>query len=233
MAKRRQTTAQKGKVDNGLIAIIGVGILVLLLVVGLVMYNQSTSQADITVPEITYPVGVTEDGQPFKGAADAPVEIIEFADFRCSHCAAFYREFKELEEDYIHAGKVKLIFKNYPLLGQASVNVAQAVECALDQGPEAFWMFHDVLLDNQNLGDTFFSRSSLKKVAQDIGLDSGNFNRCFDANRQYVQVETDLAEGRVSGVSGTPTLFINGEQFTGRFDDAGSLQDAIDQALDE
>ena len=166
MAKRRRQAVQPAKkIDNGLVAIIGVGVVVVLLVGGLIMFNQSATTADVAPAIVDYPVGITEDGQPYKGAADAPVELVEFADFRCSHCGDFYQETKELNEDYIKTGQLKLVFKNFPVIGQPSITAAQAAECALAQGAEAFWVYHDTLFENQTTGDTLFSRSGLKGVA--------------------------------------------------------------------
>ena len=230
-AKNRKSSAAPGGVqrDNGLIAIGAVTVAVIVLIIVLIALNQTGSQIDLSAVSVDYPVGVTEDGQPFKGDANAPILLEEFADFRCPHCASFYQETKALD-DYIQNGQVKLVFLNYPVLGQASATAAQAVECALEQGPAAFWLYHDTLFENQNLGESLFNRNALKDLAGEVGLNQGDFDDCLNANQTRLAVESDVTDGSGRGVTGTPSLFINGERHNGS-PDAASLSAAFDELL--
>lgn len=233
MAKSRtRKTTSGAKRDNGLIAIGLVSVAVVVLIGALVAFNQASNRIDVSTVSVDYEVGITPDGQPFKGAADAPITVEEYADFRCPHCADFHTEFKEIEDEYVQTGQVRLVFRNYPVLGQASTVTAQATECALDQGAEAFWVYHDTLFDNSNIGETLYTRDGLRSVAEQAGLDINAFNNCFNANRKVAEVQQDLASGTNLGVTGTPTIFINGTRHNGARDAAG-LRSVFDAMLEQ
>jgi len=220
MAKRRRTQT-KNRQSLNLSPMIIVGVLVVLAIAGLVIFNQYANRPAVEVKPVDYPVGLTEDGQPFKGAVGAAVVIEEFADFRCSHCREFNEAVQAISEDYLKTGKAKLIFRNFAFLGPASISAAEASECALDQGPEAFWRYHDALFANQDKGEQVFNRSGLQDIAEQIGLDTGVFNRCLNSGQKSDLVQEEHAEGENRGVSSTPTLFINDERVEGNIGVSG------------
>jgi len=154
--------------------------------------------------------GATGD-DPMKGSADAPVTIIEYSDFQCPFCARFWSQtLPQLQEEYIDTGKVKLIYKDFPLsFHENAQKAAEAGECADDQG--MFWEYHDMIYENQNA----LSVSNLKSYAKDLGLDTSEFNDCLDSEKYEDEVKEDFKEGQAAGVSGTPAFFINGKSLVG------------------
>jgi protein-disulfide isomerase len=153
-------------------------------------------------------VGADATGDPFIGGSDATVEIVEFSDFQCPFCARTVPTVKQILDEY--GNQVKIVYKDFPLsFHQNAQKAAEVAECADDQG--SFWEYHDVLFANQASLDT----TSLKKYAQDLGLDTGQFNECLDSGKHTQEVLEDFNEGRSLGISGTPTFFINGRKLVG------------------
>ncbi len=148
---------------------------------------------------------------PMKGSADAPVTIIEYSDFQCPFCARFWSQtLPQIQEEYIDTGKVKLIYKDFPLgFHENAQKAGEAAECADDQG--MFWEYHDMIYENQ----ISLSVSSLKTWAKELGLDTSEFNDCLDSGKYTDEVKEDFKEGQAAGVSGTPAFFINGRSLVG------------------
>jgi protein-disulfide isomerase len=157
-------------------------------------------------------VDVSEDDDAFKGSQDAPVTIIEFSDFECPFCGRFYEQTLPLiEEEYINTGKVKLVYRDFPLsnIHPNAQKAAEAAECVKDDGgDDAFWKMHDKIYENQNS----LTISNLKSWAKEIGYD---INTCLDSGAKASEVQKDLADGTVAGVTGTPAFFINGKLLEG------------------
>jgi protein-disulfide isomerase len=149
--------------------------------------------------------------EPAQGAADAPVTIIEFADFKCGFCLRHFNQtLPILREEYIATGKVRYIFRNFPILGVQSRWAALAAECAHEQG--RFWEYHDQLFALTQQGQEFL-RSRLKSIAAELGLDSAQFDSCLDSSKYLAEVQEDIMAGQ--GVTGTPAFLINGELLIG------------------
>ncbi len=110
---------------------------------------------------------------------------------------------RELQDRY--GEKVRLVLRDFPLSFHTEApKAAEAARCAGDQGH--YWAMHDLLFANQNeLG-----AASLKKYAQQIGIDVASFGECLDSGRHTADWQKDLADGQAYGVSGTPTLYLNG-----------------------
>lgn len=154
---------------------------------------------------------LAEGDDIFKGNSDAPVTMVEFSDFECPFCAAFYQNtLPQLEENYIKTGKVKLVFRDFPLPFHANAQkAAEAAECAGEQ--EKFWEMHDAIFDHQeNIGV-----ADLKNYAVNLNLNSDKFNDCLDSGKYAGEVKQDMNDGSAVGVTGTPTFFINGEKLVG------------------
>lgn len=151
------------------------------------------------------------EGDPVLGNPDAPVTIIEFSEFQCPFCGRYASEtFPQIKKDYVDTGKVKIVFKNFPLPSHDKAQkAAEAGECAFEQGK--FWEYGEKLFENQQALEI----DNLKQYAQDLGLNSGQFNSCLDSGKYQEEVGEDLQEGQNVGVSGTPTFFINGEELVG------------------
>lgn len=151
--------------------------------------------------------------EPAQGAEDAPVTIVEFADFKCGFCLRhFVQTLPVLEEEYIATGKVRYVYRNFPILGVQSRWAALAAECAHEQGH--FWEYHDKLFTLAQQGQEFL-RSRLKSVAAELGLDSTQFESCLDSAKYLDEVQEDFTAGQSAGVTGTPAFLINGQLLIG------------------
>jgi len=148
---------------------------------------------------------------PFLGNKDARVSLVEFADFRCPFCEQFYTStFSQIKKEYIDTGKVKLYFRHYAFLGQASDVAANAAECANDQGK--FWDMYNYFYKNQpSESDTsMYNVDTLTQIAGKLKMDTTKFKTCLSSSKDTKKVQDDFTAGSTAGVSGTPTVFING-----------------------
>ncbi len=157
------------------------------------------------------PSQINITGSPYEGKKNAPVTMIECSDFQCPFCARFFNDTQtELRKNEIKDGKVKLVFKNFPLpFHQYAEKAAEAAECANKQGK--FWQMHDLLFSSGGRLDI----DSLKSYAKKIGLDQGKFDHCLDSGETAGMVSADKAQCAAAGVQGTPTFFINGKMLVG------------------
>jgi len=161
---------------------------------------------------------LAESDEPSIGNADAPVTIIEFSDFQCPFCRRFWADtYGQLRKEYIDTGKVRLVFRDYPLpFHEAAMPSALAANCAHEQGK--FWQYHDKIFseqEKQGQGTASYGAAELKTWAQQTGLDMGKFNQCFDGSTYSGEIQNDITAGSASGVSGTPSFVINGELLVG------------------
>lgn len=164
------------------------------------------------------------------GNSVAPVTVVEYGDFQCPFCGRLHANINEpLREQYIKTGKVKFIWRDFAFLGAESQWASQAAHCAGDQ--EKFWEYHDYLFEHQN-GENrgAFSIANLKTFADALGIERVAFDRCLDDEAYAELVEKNTQEGRSVGVSGTPTVFINGRSVVGAVSFA-EFQGVIDAAL--
>jgi protein-disulfide isomerase len=148
-------------------------------------------------------------GEPSKGSEKAPVTIVKFEDFHCPFCKQVQPTFNELLSRY--NGKVRLVHKDLPLesIHPQARQAAEAARCAYEQGK--FWEYHDKLYANSPKA----SADDLKSYAKDLGLNVDSFDRCFASGKYKAVVQHDLNEGAKLGLTGTPTIFINGREISG------------------
>jgi len=168
-------------------------------------------------------IDVATAGHPSRGPAAAPVTIVEFADFECPFCGGFYPTLKLIEKNY--ADKVRLVYRQFPLTNMHpnAQKAAEASLCANEQG--RFWEYYDALFSDQSR----LSVPALKQTAQTLGLNSAAFNTCLDSGKHAATIQKDRDEARKIGVSGTPTVFINGRLLGGR--SYAEVQEVIDDEL--
>lgn len=173
-----------------------------------------------------------KESDPALGPKDAKVTMIVFEDFQCPFCGAFAGLNEEMvknmqsrdpswqpaipnvKKEYVDTGKVLLVWKDYPFLGQESFWAAAAARCAQEQGK--FWEYHDYLFANQN-GENqgAFSKEHLKKFAGKMGLKTQEFTACVDSGKYDKQMQEAQAYGQSVGVQGTPGTFVNGKFVSG------------------
>jgi protein-disulfide isomerase len=155
--------------------------------------------------------GLTEEGYPYRGVADAPVTIVEFSDYNCSHCKSFALDTVPLlDDEFVASGQVKYIVQPFAQW-EESLPLVEAAACARDQ--DDFWEFHHLTFANQRLYSGLSSppRSLLRALAKASGLDVGEFEDCLDEGRHKEDVLASTEDGKLEfEVSGTPTFFVNG-----------------------
>jgi protein-disulfide isomerase len=186
--------------------------------------NQSTTL------EIPFPARELSYGNP-----KVTVEI--YADFQCPICGEYARTIEpQLRENYVKTGKVNYIFRNlivvdnYVSGGQESHLSALAALCAGDQ--DMFWEFHDLLYLNQtgeNVGD--FTSPKLFGFAVQLHLDAASFQQCLSNQTHQDVILADMRSAQARGVTGTPTLFVDGQRVYIQHADYRELFNAIDAAL--
>lgn len=168
---------------------------------------------------------------PALGKDDAKVTIVEFADFRCPFCENLFTQTEpQIIKDYIDTGKAKLYFRQFAFLGDASVVAANAAECANEQGK--FWDYYNYLYKNQpSESDTsMYNTDTLTQSAVNLGMNGDQFRSCLSSKKYDANVTKDQTEGQAAGVSGTPTIFINGIAVVGA-QPYSAFKTIIDQEL--
>ena len=171
------------------------------------------------------------------GDPNAPVLVEVWEDFQCPACQSFTQNVEPLvTENYVASGKVRYIFRQFPFIDdkaatKESDQAANASMCAADQNK--FWEYHDYLYanwDGENRGA--FTDKRLVAFAEALSLDMAEFNSCFDANRHNDVIQQDIADGNTGGVSGTPSVFVNGSVVKPGFVPSyEEMAQAIDAAL--
>jgi len=192
----------------------------------------SVNNAGIDNPEVpSGPVDVSKrDDAPVFGNKNAKVVFEEFSDFQCPFCQRFVKEtFPTLMEKYVDTGKMKIVFRHFPLPFHVNAQkAAEAGECANRQGK--FKEYHDILFARGTADGTGLAVADLKQYASDLGLNINRFNQCLDKGEAADAVAQDLKDGQSAGVSGTPTVFVNGKKIVGA-QPTTAFEQAIEQAL--
>lgn len=150
------------------------------------------------------------------GNADAPITITEYSDFQCPLCNKFYTEtFSTKIKEYIDQGKVRYIFKHFPLSFHPQAEpAALASECALEQNK--FWEYHDQLFEKQNeWAEVNDNKTNFMAYAKNLGLNESQFQTCLESKKYQGAIDADTKEGRKNRISGTPSFFINDETIIG------------------
>lgn len=151
-----------------------------------------------------------ENGSPILGDPNAPVTLIEFGDYQCHFCNVhFHNTEHRLLEKFIKTGKVKMIFKDFTIIGPDSVDAAHGTHCANDQGK--FWEYHDILYNNwtgENNG--WASSDNLLRFAQEIELDIDQWSDCMIDEKYSQIISNSNKDARELGITGTPAFFVIG-----------------------
>ena len=162
-----------------------------------------------------------ESAMARNGGADAPVTLVEFADFECTFCRRAHTTVERLLAEY--GDTIRYVFVDHPLdMHERAVPASVAARCADEQGE--FWNYHENLMVMR--GD--LSDADLAKRARDLGLDTDMFNACYQSNRYADTVNALLEHGQRLGISATPTFFVNGRMISGAksYDDFKAIIDA-------
>lgn len=149
-----------------------------------------------------------ENGSPILGESSADITILEWGDYQCTFCYRFHESsLNTIVEDYVDTGKVRLVFKDFPLNGPDSVLAAEASYCAQDQGK--YWAYHDELYTNWGGERTgWINYESLNTFAESVGLDLEQFSSCLN-DHKYLQKVLNLEKfGKEIGIDATPSFLI-------------------------
>lgn len=169
-----------------------------------------------------------------KGAADAPVTIIELSDFQCPFCARFALEtLPAIDSAYIATGKVRMVFFNFPLPNHGTSWIAaEAAMCAGAQ--DAFWPMHDRLFAAQAEWSTSARpHAAFVGYAAELGLDPDDFAACTEHDLVATLLSGDLMQAARSGAGATPTFILNGERVLSGALPFSDFQAAIEELLRE
>lgn len=166
---------------------------------------------------------ISVDDDPSTGAATSPVTIVMFSDFQCSACSATHPLLKEAMAAY--PGKIRFVVRDFPLetIHPNSFHAAMAANAAKAQGK--FFEYVEILYKNQKAQDD----ASLKKYAADLGLNAQQFAIDFNSEQTAAEIRNDMADGRAYGITGTPSIFVNGRYV--RKLSVDGFKEAIEAAL--
>ncbi len=167
------------------------------------------SQTEIKPKRDVYKVVTADD--PFVGPQQSPVTIVEFGDYECPFCKAFAPKFRALMQKY--GDRVFFQYRDFPIsdIHDQAQKAAEAAECVKTQKPALYWQYHDVLYQNQDQ----LNEQAFESFARALGVDMVSWNSCMQSGKMKDEVLKDYQDGLAAGVSGTPTVFINGVRIAG------------------
>ena len=192
-------------------------VIILIACIGFILYNAISGPNPKTEQVVNEEV-FQYDQQPMLGSKDAPIKMVEFADFKCPSCKAFDQEILPLiKKDFIDQGLVQFHFINYPIItpNGDSRTAAIAGEAVYNQNPEEFWKYYETLFANQQDEKLNWATPDfLVQIAKDANLkiDFDKMKQDIEQKAFEENVRTDMAIGNQVGVNGTPTVFINGKE---------------------
>ena len=197
---------------------IGAGVAIACIFCGVLLVNMINTEPtqildEITISEITATEKPTTasfygNASPILGDINAPLTLVEFGDYQCTFCKKFFDETENsIFMNYVETGKVKVLFKDFIVVNEDSVNAASAAHCANDQ--KMFWQYHSTLYNNwDGEGTGWASSEQLHQFASTLGLDMNEFSECMSQSKWKDMVLSSHADGRTLGVDATPTFFI-------------------------
>ncbi|MBK9924876.1 MAG: DsbA family protein [Anaerolineales bacterium] len=216
---KRQERREKIKQQEQRSRLITMGLLVVgAALVVLAFIYPTLNPPTIITPEPRTAALPNPDGLSL-GDANAPAVIDVFEDFQCPACQYFSESVEpQIIQYLVETGKARLVFHNYPFIdgdgasnGGESDQAANASMCANEQ--DKFWDMQAIIYKNwngENKGN--LSDAKLKAMAKTIGLDTNAFDSCFDDNKYKKEIQADFELGQTMGVSGTPSVFVNGQK---------------------
>lgn len=169
------------------------------------------------------PVSIPTAGSPVRGPAEAPITLVEFSDFQCPYCSVAVGKLNAVMEAY--PGKVKLIFKEFPL--DTHSQAALAAQCAIAAHQQGkFWQMHDALFAHRK----DLSAPVLVALGREIGLDMKRYEQDVNSVQTKQTILKDMEDGDKAGVEGTPTIYMNGRKYNGPLD-LPEFRKVIDEEL--
>ncbi len=215
----------------GVILLIGIAVVAYISLGGTKAATPSTTGPTGTMPttrSANIPTGKTDDGRYFVGKADAPVTVIEYADYQCPGCAFYSTNLEApFEKEFVETGKVRLIFQDFPLpMHPNAVSAAVAARCAGEQNTAAYWQMHDMLYTNQRQWSVLATtdvNNQFATYANQLGLDAPAYAQCLVNSEVTDAVLANQKTSNTLGLPGTPSFAVNGVVVDAT--DAKTLQD--------
>jgi len=157
-------------------------------------------------------IKLIENGSPILGDSNAPITVLEWGDYQCTFCYKFHQNTLDtINDEFIKTGKIKLVFKDFPLNGPDSLLAAEATYCAEDQ--KKYWQYHDELYKNWGGEKTgWITRDSLDRFALNVNLELDEFNKCLDEQKYQNRVITLHEFGKEIGIDATPSFLVFNDQ---------------------
>lgn len=169
--------------------------------------SKMNASSELPFPDLPR-IAVSVDDDPMMGVKDAPITIVQFAEYQCPYCGKAGESIDRVMEEY--AGKVQMVYRDFPLsFHPRAVPAAVAANCAGEQ--DKYWEMHKLLMSNQRA----LEEGDLVAHAQTLELDMAKWNTCREDPAQAAEVQADMEAGAEAGVSGTPAFFINGIMLSG------------------
>jgi len=169
------------------------------------------------------PVAIPTAGSPVRGPADAPITLVEFSDFQCPYCSEAVHKLNAVMEAY--PGKIKLIFKEFPL--DTHSQAALAAQCAIAAHQQGkFWQMHDALFAHRR----DLSPGVLIALGREVGLDMKRYEQDVNSVQTKKTILKDMDDGDRAGVEGTPSIYMNGRKYNGSLELA-AFRKVIDEEL--
>ena len=187
--------------------------------------TETARQAYINAPPGAQPPNML-------GSPTATVTVEEFADYQCPTCAAQYLKMKEITG--LYGNRIKFIYRSFPLqqIHKNAYEAAIAAEAAGMQGSDKFWAMQNQLFTNQQAwSNSSEARKIFEEYAQKIGLDVAKYQSDIAGLPAKTRVDADLERGRKAGISGTPTIYLNGTKLLPEQTEVSALRQLIDAEL--
>ncbi len=190
-------------------------------VIGLLLFTIIVAWRN--VDNVAEPEFVAQLPSNISGVTNAPVQIVEYADFGCPACRGWHNAgiMQAIQDKY--GEQVSFEFRHFPIVTRQSPKAAEAAQCAAEQ--DKFWEYHDYLFEETPQGA--LSDSNLKDYASAIGLNRSQFADCFDSGKYASLVQANLQEARRAGAVGPPTFFVNGIQTPSMLETLSAQIDAL------
>lgn len=212
---------KKGK-NKSLSTITMITVLVFFIGFGIVAIYQSATNNQTRQMETAKTYDIDYTGQPAIGDPNAPVKIMEFADFKCPVCKEFEETvYPQLKKDYIDTGKVQMYFNNYQFIGEDSITAGMAGESVYKQNPDAFWKFYEVVLKNQKDEATTWATPEflLQLIKKEIPeVDAEKVKADLEKKTYLQEVMADNSKAENLLIDSVPTIIINGKKVENSLD---------------
>ena len=193
----REQAKKKSRMQAGIVTVV-----LLVFIAGLALVINSQNSAVQVSDE------VLARAEPFRGAVDAPITLIEYGAYGCHACKIWHEEgvIEDLLKEF--DGSLKFIFRDLPIIDPPYSHMASGVaECALDQGQDAFWKLHDAIYERAEQGRA--SMTDIINLGIEEGLDGDTLRTCSESDLYRDVVNYDLQRGRALGLRGTPAWVLN------------------------